>query len=290
MKITLRKSGFVLGMSIAGVLVAAVVNAALTFNTTTVSSDGALTITAQGASTWDIGTGTLSIQTSNNGAITTGTGLFTVGGNLKIPGAYSLDVTSAGQLNLGTTTANAVRLASTNVTTTVAGPLAVTGTTTLSNNITVPAAYGLDVASAGQLNIGTTTANAVRLASTHVTTTVAGPLAVTGTTTLSNNVTVPAAYGLDTAAAGQLNIGTTTANAVRISRSNMMTTVAGPLTVRGWTTITTSNTATSTLIVGCIQMYATSTDSPGKLEFTTASTTGATGASFIPSWTFGTCP
>ena len=237
MKITLRKSGFVLGMSIAGVLVAAVVNAALTFNTTTVSSDGALTITAQGASTWDIGTGTLSIQTSNNGAITTGTGLFTVGGNLKIPGAYSLDVTSAGQLNLGTTTANAVRLAS-----------------------------------------------------THVTTTVAGPLAVTGTTTLSNNVTVPAAYGLDTAAAGQLNIGTTTANAVRISRSNMMTTVAGPLTVSGSTTITTSNPATSTLIVGCIQMYATSTDSPGKLQFTTASTTGATGASVIPSWTFGTCP
>jgi hypothetical protein len=58
----------------------------------------------------------------------------------------------------------------------------------------------------------------------------------------------------------------------------------------GDVTLTTSNTATSTLIVGCIQMYATSTASPGYLTFTSASTTGATGTSFLPSWTFGTCP
>src|SRR3989344_7627843 len=57
--------------------------AALTLNSTTVSSDGALTLTGTASSIWDLGaSNTLSLQTTNNGAITTGSGLFTLGGSL----------------------------------------------------------------------------------------------------------------------------------------------------------------------------------------------------------------
>lgn len=65
------------------------VNAALTFSSTSVVSEGALTLTGAGASTWDIGANTLSLQTTNNGAITTGTGLFTVAGIMKLQGSAS---------------------------------------------------------------------------------------------------------------------------------------------------------------------------------------------------------
>lgn len=62
----------------------------------------------------------------------------------------------------------------------------------------------------------------------------------------------------------------------------------------GSATLTTSNTATSTLIVGCIQTYATSTATPVKIQPTsnigTASTTGANGKYFVTAWQYGTCP
>lgn len=58
--------------------------ASLTFNATSVTSDSNLTLTGSGSSTLDIGAGTLSIQTTNNGPITAGNGLFTVGGTFKL--------------------------------------------------------------------------------------------------------------------------------------------------------------------------------------------------------------
>lgn len=73
--------------------------AALTFGATSVASDGALTITGTSASAWNLGGQTLSLQTTGNGAITTGTGTFTFGGNL---------VASAGTLTLAQSTTNAV--------------------------------------------------------------------------------------------------------------------------------------------------------------------------------------
>jgi hypothetical protein len=48
---------------------------------------GALNITGAGASTWDIGNYTLSLQTLSNGPITTGAGLFTLGGNVALSAA-----------------------------------------------------------------------------------------------------------------------------------------------------------------------------------------------------------
>lgn len=57
-------------------------------------------------------------------------------------------------------------------------------------------------------------------------------------------------------------------------------------------TVTTSNTATSTTILGCTQTYATSTASPIRLLFTASTTATAisgTQAGFVL-WGYGTCP
>lgn len=63
-------------------------------------------------------------------------------------------------------------------------------------------------------------------------------------------------------------------------------TVGDDATISGGSlSLTTSNTATSTLVVGCIQTTATSTASPIKIV-PVASTTAA--GYFI--WQFGTCP
>src|SRR3989344_5136243 len=51
----------------------------------------------------------------------------------------------------------------------VTGASTLTGAITAGNNITVPAAYGLDVASAGQLNLGTTTATTIVVGNTSAT-------------------------------------------------------------------------------------------------------------------------
>ena len=57
-----------------------------TGNALTLNGAGALTLTGHAASTWDIGANTLSLQTTNNGAITTGTGTLTDGGKLVVQG------------------------------------------------------------------------------------------------------------------------------------------------------------------------------------------------------------
>ncbi len=71
---------------------------ALTLSTTTtgtlsVTSAGILTLTGAANSTWDIGNNTLSLQTTNNGAITTGTGLLTQGGNITFSGTSARTIT-----------------------------------------------------------------------------------------------------------------------------------------------------------------------------------------------------
>lgn len=69
----------------------------------------------------------------------------------------------------------------------------------------------------------------------------------------------------------------------------------------GAVVITTSNTATSSIEVGCIQMTATSTASPTKLTFFASSTLNIDGASVTSGfggsavqglvlWAYGTCP
>lgn len=70
-------------------------------------------------------------------------------------------------------------------------------------------------------------------------------------------------------------------------------TVTGTTTINGNVVIPTSNTATSSIQVGCIQTTATSTATPIRLAFSTANnaTTTFTGTAFgLAAWEFGKCP
>jgi len=66
---------------------------------------------------------------------------------------------------------------------------------------------------------------------------------------------------------------------------------SGDLTIGGGTlTVSTSNTATSTIAVGCIQSYATSTATSLRLQFTASTTAPTNGSGVIPVISYGTCP
>lgn len=87
-----------------------------------------------------------------------------------------------------------------------------------------------------------------------------------------------------------------TSNQLVISDTGAITTsgalsTTGDSTVSGGTfTVTTANTATSTLIVGCVQSYATSTATAMKLQFTASTTAPTNGSGIIPVISYGACP
>lgn len=149
----------------------------------------------------------------------------------------------------------------------------------------------------------TIAANAVSTISTNISTD--GTLSVTGLTTLTN------ASSTITSQTGNFMVNgyaTTTASNGNIATAGTLTvtgasTLTGDVTMSGGNgalSITTSNTATSTLEVGCLQMYATSTATAIHLTFATAQmattttqggtgdTTGTYGGDVI--WRYGACP
>jgi len=77
------------------------------------------------------------------------------------------------------------------------GSLTVTGTGTFGNNITVPAAYGFDVASAGQLNIGTTTATSIKIGLSGITTTFPGAVTISGPTLLAGTASTTGNFSVN---------------------------------------------------------------------------------------------
>ncbi len=83
--------------------------------------------------------------------------------------------------------------------------------------------------------------------------------------------------------------GSVLGGAYRLPNSDLSAksiTSTGDFVVNGGTaTITTSNSATSTLIAGCVQTYATSTETPIKIQATTSAAAGVVLLSL-----FGTCP
>ena len=126
--------------------------------------------------------------------------------------------------------ASAATTISTNISTggtlTVTGAVNASSTLATSGNITVPAAYALDTAGGGALNIGTTTATSITIGSSGVATLVRGALNASSTLATSNNITVAAAFGLDTAGGGTLSIGTTTATQVNIGSATAKVSIA----------------------------------------------------------------
>jgi hypothetical protein len=73
-------------------------------------------------------------------------------------------------------------------------------------------------------------------------------------------------------------------------------TVLKTLTAGGTLTVTTSNTATSTAVIGCVQTYATSTATPIKELYTLAaqnvatSTNQGVNSNGYVVWAYGACP
>jgi hypothetical protein len=83
----------------------------------------------------------------------------------------------------------------------------------------------------------------------------------------------------------------TSPTAGQLRGTTLLTT--GAVTMGGNLTVTTSNTATSTLAVGCIQSYATSTATAVRLTFSTfAGTTTSQGgnSNFLVAAQYGSCP
>ncbi len=68
------------------------------------------------------------------------------------------------------------------------------------------------------------------------------------------------------------------------------TLTATGFTDNGNANIVTSNTATSTLTVGCVQSYATSTVTAESLRFVASTTAPTNGSGLIPVVSYGTCP
>lgn len=146
------------------------------------TSAGALSLTGAAPSTWDIGANILSLQTTNNGAITTGTGLLTHGGDITFSGSSVRTITgpntgAAGSLVLKTTgnlsglTLNTAAGASGN-----SGAIALktgdTATSGTSGAVTID--VGAGAVANGTITVGGTNASALAIGRSTVTTSING--------------------------------------------------------------------------------------------------------------------
>ena len=158
-----------------------------TSGTLSVTSAAILTLTGAAASTWDIGNNLLSLQTTGNGAITTGTGLLTQGGNITFSGTTARTITgpttggltindTGGALNLTTTTSGALTItaAASSIWSTSVGTLTVESA---SGSAFTASAQGTGNSALGTLGTGTTTLGATGLANVNI----LGPVATTST-------------------------------------------------------------------------------------------------------------
>ena len=131
-----------------------------------------------------------------------------------------------------------------------------------------------------------------------------GAFATQSTLTVAGHSSITTASTTHITTTGNLwvnGFATTTAATGAIATQGDLT-VQGDGTVSGGTlTLTTTNAATSTAVIGCIQTYASSTATPIKQMFYASSTLGITGeiitAGFgggtqqgLVLWGFGTCP
>lgn len=113
-------------------------------------------------------------------------------------------------------------------------------------------------------------------------------------------------FGMKKAALGAVNVedyvpviqyeGYNSTKAITLSGANGDITTGDDLTVTddatisgGALTVTTANAATSSITVGCVTSYASSSATTIKLLFT-ASSTGVAVGNGIVTWAYGTCP
>ena len=142
-------------------------------------------------------------------------------------------------------------------------------------------------------------------------TTISTNLDTDGTLTVDGHSTLTSASSTVTSQTGNFMVNgyaTTTATNGNIATNGTLavtstTVLTGDVTMSGGNDgliITTTNTATSSIDVGCIQMYATSTETAVHLTFATAALattttqigTGDTDGTYggVVVWRFGACP
>lgn len=115
---------------IAGAAGISVAFAALTFSGSSITGDSSFnSIVGATSTTWDVGAGnTLSLQTTNNGLITTGSGVFTVGGILS-----ATNIDRAGTISIGTSSATGITIGRSGTAIVFGGNASTTGTLTITN-------------------------------------------------------------------------------------------------------------------------------------------------------------
>ena len=164
----------------------------------TLTSGAALTFTGAANSTWDLGAAhTLSLQTTNNGPITTGTGLWTQGGNLTFSGTTARTITGPSTGGL---------------TVTAAGPVVLTATGSSALTLTGSAASTWSTSS-GALTI----------------TSAAAAVWSTSTGTLAVESASGSAFTASSQGAGQSNFGTVGTGTTVLGNSTGSTQLSGPL-------------------------------------------------------------
>ncbi|MDL2342273.1 MAG: hypothetical protein QFB87_04320, partial [Patescibacteria group bacterium] len=186
------------GVTASGGAVSLTGNAASSLTT----SAGALTLTSAAAATWSTGAGNLTLQAGSGVvSLGTSTSL-TANGALSVTSGgattLSIDAGGAAALNLGTTNANAVSISKAGVATTVNGSFTVTQATTLSalNTAGVVHTNASGVLSTGLVALGTETSGA------YVQSVGAGTGTTVGGTASVPTVNVTYGSGANTAAQG----------------------------------------------------------------------------------------
>ena len=186
----------------------------------------------------------------------------------------------------------AVAQASTTISTsiTTGGNLTVTGTSAFTGDAAFAHASTTQFTSSGNVwvnGFATTTASNGNFAT-------AGTLTVVGASTFTGDAGFQHASTTQLTSSGNVWVNgnaTTTASTGAFATEGNITISGSAKTL----TVTTANSATSTAIVGCIQTYATSTDTPVKLIMgsqnaeATTTITNTTVAGYVV-WAFGSCP
>lgn len=223
-------SGAVNGVTIGGTIQPSAAGA-LTVRST---GSNALNLTGGAASTWDIGNNILSLQTTNNGAITTGSGLWTQGGNLTFNGTAARTITGPATGGLTVTVA--------------AGPL--TLSTTGSGTLAVTSAGALNLTGGGASTVSTGV-NTLQVTSSNFNVSTAGAItAATSTNTINNLVINNGSLtnvGANITASGALTVASGGAGALILdSASNTIQLAANDTTIQK----TAAGTTTLNLVDG----------------------------------------
>ncbi len=173
--------------------------AALTFSNTSIVGDSAFNaITGAASTTFDVGSGnTLSLQTTANGPITTGSGAFTIGGILSVA-----NVDRAGSIAIGTSSATTITIGRAGQVVTFPGNASTTGTFAIGAGTPIVK----HLSATGAITFGTIATSSCSTGSITVTGTNAGDMALAAPTPVASGIETVSSTWSAWATANTVNI------------------------------------------------------------------------------------